>query len=449
MKIIDNLLNIIPLEFVNKNFMHEGDGIFLDIETTGLSRDKNEIYLIGTLFQDSTSSAEAHWRERFYFAESKEEEPLILQAFLDFLKERESPLFITFNGDRFDLPFLKKRIEFRLEGDNPEADGGPSSGLGPDQPEEGKLSLTPEADGGPSSGPLPDQPEEGKLSPAPEADGGPSPMQIFQRTGSLDIYQLIKPYRKVLGLKDMRQKTLEEFLGIHREDPYSGQELISVYHKYREERDISDFQKLYRHNLDDVEGMPKVLSVLSYLELFGGEHEYQVEGARIHRFRGLNGLEQEEIFLTFRLEESVPMHHLFHIVTDGTESLDSRVFLFVEKDMGKLRIPIFRGELKHYFPNYKDYYYLPDEDTAIHSSVAAFARAENRVRANASNCYTRASGRFLPQFSPFQVPEYRKSEKDKALFLKLDEKIAKDKSFWNQYLNHILQGMGQASRQKV
>ncbi len=253
----------------------------------------------------------------------------------------------------------------------------------------------------------------------------------------------------MLGLKDMRQKTLEEFLGIHREDPYTGEELISVYHKYTQERNPSDFKKLYQHNLDDVEGMPKILSVLPYLMLFSGEYQYEVESARIHRFRGLNGLEQEEIFLPFRLQEAVPRQHLFHRVTDGTESLDSRIFLYVEKDMGNLRIPVFYGEMKHYFPNYKDYYYLPEEDTAIHSSVALFVQTENRVKANASNCYTKACGRFLPQFSPLQVPEYQKSEKDKAIFLKLDEDIAKDKSFWNKYLNHLLRGMGEASQQKA
>ena len=51
----------------------------------------------------------------------------------------------------------------------------------------------------------------------------------FDSIISLDIYKKIKPYRKLLGLENMKQKSIERFLGVSREDKCSGGELIQVY----------------------------------------------------------------------------------------------------------------------------------------------------------------------------------------------------------------------------
>ena len=48
----------------------------------------------------------------------------------------------------------------------------------------------------------------------------------------MDIYKKIRPYRKLLGLESMKQKAIEQFLGISREDKYTGGQLIEVYRDY-------------------------------------------------------------------------------------------------------------------------------------------------------------------------------------------------------------------------
>ena len=73
---------------------------------------------------------------------------------------------------------------------------------------------------------------------------------------------------------------------------------------------------------------------------------------------------------------------------DITCSANSCYFIGSDNE-GKLRVPIYEEEMKYFYSNYKDYYYLPQEDIAIHKSVASFVDKEFRQQALASNCYTR------------------------------------------------------------
>ena len=68
-----------------------------------------------------------------------------------------------------------------------------------------------------------------------------------------------------------------------------------------------------------------------------------------------------------------------------------------EGSEGDLRIPLYEEEMKYFYSNYKNYYYLPEEDVAIHKSVASFVDKEHRVQATAGTCYTRKLATYLPQ----------------------------------------------------
>ena len=46
-----------------------------------------------------------------------------------------------------------------------------------------------------------------------------------------------------------------------------------------------------------------------------------------------------------------------------------------------MRVPLYEEEMKYFYSNYKNYYYLPDEDTAIHKSVASYVDKKYRVQA--------------------------------------------------------------------
>lgn len=71
-------------------------------------------------------------------------------------------------------------------------------------------------------------------------------------------------------------------------------------------------------------------------------------------------------------------------------------YLKGEGNQVQLLVYGFSGTLKYFFQDYKNYYYLPAEDQAIHKSVAAYMDKKNRWPAKASTCYIKKSGNFLP-----------------------------------------------------
>ena len=78
------------------------DILFIDIETTGLSPRNSEIYMIGLSYCENDS-----WRIVQLFAEGPAEEGHILKMFAKNFSGHSK--VINFNGDRFDLPFLKSK----------------------------------------------------------------------------------------------------------------------------------------------------------------------------------------------------------------------------------------------------------------------------------------------------------------------------------------------------
>ncbi len=77
-------------------------------------------------------------------------------------------------------------------------------------------------------------------------------------------------------------------------------------------------------------------------------------------------------------------------------TLSNGCYFSGEATEGILKVPVYEEEMKYFYSNYKDYYYLPAEDVALHKSVAAFVDKDHRVQAAAANCYTRKYAVYLP-----------------------------------------------------
>lgn len=169
---------------------------FFDIETTGLSA-KSQCYLIGFLFEE--------YGELFieqFFSENPNEEIEILKAFSERIERIET--LVSFNGDMFDIPFLKKRAR------------------------------------------------EKNL-----------PFEIPCK--SLDILKLIRPHKSELGVENLKLKTLEKYAGVIREDKYGGGELIPIYFRYVRERSEELRDILLLHNFEDIKNMLCLDKILSGL----------------------------------------------------------------------------------------------------------------------------------------------------------------------------------------
>ena len=280
-----------------------------------------------------TYYTDGSWHLLQWFADTREAETDILHEFFAFLKNYRT--VVHFNGDGFDIPYLLKRCE--------------------------QLGLT----------------------------------YDFSGVRSFDIYKRCKPYRKFLGLDSMKQKAIERFLGIFRQDKYSGGELIEVYKDYLMTHEDYLYDLLILHNAEDLEGMPAILPILNYPDYFERPFTYK---AAI-----LTGSQLELIF-TNECRLPVPVRQHLDPVT-----------VLAESHRLTFSIALYEGTLKHFYANYRDYYYLIYEDTAVHKSVGEYVDKGARIKATKKTCYTKKDGFFLPQFSPLWEPVLQKTRRIRSL----------------------------------
>ena len=104
-----------------------------------------------------------------------------------------------------------------------------------------------------------------------------------------------------------------------------------------------------------------------------------------------------------------------------TNNNDTIFFTYFSDDF-ELTIPvsIVSVSLRQFYPNYKDYYYFPAEDMAVHKSITEFAASGSKKKATAKTAYRNVSGRFIGIPSGFAKSE---SNKD-ASFYKTDYESA-------------------------
>lgn len=300
-----------------------------------------------------------------YFAEKKEEEADILSAFFALLENYDT--IITFNGIGFDIPYIKAKCE--------------------------SLSFE----------------------------------EPFSKKNYVDIFKIISSYKFLLKLPSYKQKSIEDFLGLIREDKFNGGELINVYKEYQKHPDEEALLLLKQHNYDDVLGMIDLLSVLSYPHFFEGG--YTISNLESNEFTSVDGSVKRELIFTLENDAAVPKrvsygYEDFYLVCNGKES--------------KLSIKLFDGELKFFYENYKEYYYLPAEDTAIHKSISSFVEKEHRKQATAATCYSKKSSLFLPQYETILEPVFKENLKDKKSYFELTADFIDSEATQYKYVAHIL-----------
>ena len=308
------------------------------------------------------------WHTIQWIAENYSEEAAVLDAFFSFAKPYE--YLIHFNGNNFDLPFLSQKCL--------------------------QLSL---------------------------------PYSFEGMTG-IDLYKRIRPYKFFLKLPNCKQKTLEQFLGIHREDVFSGGELIGIYHDYVKSPSEFAQKALFLHNADDIRGMLETLPMLAYYDLFNSSP--RAKKVQANSYRDLNGHSRKELLITLQLPTALPKQI--------SASAGGCYFYGVGRE-ASLKVPMYEEELKYFYSNYKDYYYLPAEDIALHKSVAGFVDKSHRIPATAANCYTRKYSSYLPQWELIFEPFFKRDYKSKELFFELTDEMKKDRDSFTAYASHVLSMM--------
>ncbi|MGN0432747.1 MAG: ribonuclease H-like domain-containing protein [Lachnospiraceae bacterium] len=252
----------------------------------------------------------------------------------------------------------------------------------------------------------------------------------FDHDTGIDLYKRISPYKFFLKLPNCKQKTIENYLGLNREDPFTGGELIATYHSYVKNPSAFARDALLLHNCEDLTGMISILPILAYYDIFNGE--IKAKKVQANYYTDYNGNRRQELLMTLSLPSDLPVP-LSSSVND--------CYFKGEGNTAILRIPIYEEELKYFYANYKDYYYLPTEDIALHKSVAQFVDKEHRVQATAATCYTRKQSLYLRQWELLFTPFFKRDYKSKELFFELTDELKRDRSAFTAYAKHVLEMM--------
>lgn len=252
----------------------------------------------------------------------------------------------------------------------------------------------------------------------------------FHSFEGIDLYKRIAPYKFFLNTPNCKQKTLEAFLGIDRRDMYNGGQLINIYHKYVKSPTEFNYQLLILHNGDDMTGMLQLTSLLAYYDLFNGK--LRAKKVQANTYQDIDGTERHVLIMKLEFPHALPRP--LSAISNGC------CFNGEEKE-GTLQVPIYYEEMKYFYSNYKDYYYLPTEDAAIHKSVASFVDKEHRVQAAAATCYTRKFSTYLPQWDVQVEPFFKRDYQSRELFFELTDERKKDRAFFSVYASYILHKM--------
>ncbi len=426
------------------------DVLFFDIETTGLSARSAGLYLIGVLTYTAAASiaeesntasssdeaqisavpsahraasaptssltaspdtsapeAAGHWTLLQYFCEDVADEPAVLQAFFELLRTKKT--LISYNGDGFDIPFLRHMLE--------------QYGL-------------------PYS---------------------------FDTVESFDLFKKFRPLKHLLGLPDLKLKSCEHFLGIDREDRFTGGELIEVYFEWQKTKAPALLDTLLLHNAEDIANFPNLLPLLRYRSL--PHSDFQL---RAHECLQDGGTPLVHLSFTLLSPMSPSAHapadndtrevtndrrlHCIDAGENGTrKATDDRRqhwpaltlprpmdlrgdfwALHAEGSAVELYVQLFEGERKLFFADFEHYYYLPAEDQVIHQSLAEFVDRSARRKACARNCYQRVSGCFLPECSEVYTPALRAEYRDKLRYAQYSDALFDDEAKAIAYLKSFL-----------
>lgn len=241
---------------------------------------------------------------------------------------------------------------------------------------------------------------------------------IFSHLTSIDIYKKLKVLKKLYPINSLRQKSLEKFIGLHREDIYNGGELISVYHHYVSSKDEEALKVLLLHNEEDVLGMLRILPLVNTTSILCESSD-------------LNSLEllDDCIIIRFTLKRAL----LKDIYLEN-----DKLILYTKKTLLVLEIKLYKGEAKYFIENYKDYYYLTLEDMAVHKSLAEFVDKSVKLKARKDTAYIRLDATFIPAYNADTLYQYKLNYKDKTSLINVADVNFSDTEFLLKYLRAVL-----------
>ncbi len=245
-----------------------------------------------------------------------------------------------------------------------------------------------------------------------------------------DLYSHFRPYKRLLPLSSLRQKAVEDLLAVKREDAMDGGALTYVYSEYmkckffRSPAMNQNLRLLLLHNKEDVWGLVRILPLALTLQ-------------NLHEAPSIDNVDLSNQALA--LTGSHPYPPPFPITLASHKKTRGVSLAWDASGHFSMAVPVHQGELKYFYQNYKDYYYLPLEDAVIHKSVASYVEPKYREKVGKKDCYVTKMGRYLPAYyNPCRLREFRQSYSDKAAYVELTDELLMDAAFWSRYAAAIV-----------
>ena len=314
------------------------------------------------------------WYVRQWLTENLSDEYYVLTDFLSFASSFRT--LVHFNGERFDIPYLQYKCEYY------------------------------------------------------ETDTDLSGFSSY------DLYRRARCARTLLGGCSLSQKSVEEMLGIRREDKLNGGLLIPVYYEYEKTGAPELEELLLLHNFDDMQGMLKILPVTAFGDLFDGGFTWE----SISESMGY-------LILEYHLAQALPVCAGVCLgfdkkgkLTVTEETSSPMVRIYAGDQLLQISIRILDGTGRLAMAPVSDYYYVPELDTVIHRDVAQYMDRSKLRKATAANCFVKKQGQFLPMlvedgFKSFCLGENRKEQYiDREAFTTWLESSPEEKQL---YLNNL------------
>ena len=346
--------------------------LYFDIETTGLSTLSSHITVIGTAFSDS----EGIHRKQFVCRKPTDEKK-VLQEFASYIKGFDT--LIHFNGRSFDIPYITSKCRFYQI------------------------------------------------------------RNTLYDMHEIDLYRMARQFSFLTRLKETKQKDVEKFFDFRRTDTISGSECVSAYMDYICRGSKEALEKLLLHNKEDLDGMIHIHSCLAG-PLCIAEGRFSLTG--------ISGNEQADPFvedavflnandpkklpsvssagpencLNITIETEDPFREPFSASYDAQIPEKGISFSFcAEGKKAVFSLKAFSGELRYYFEDYKDYYYLPEEGRAVHRSVGQFVDPAFREKAKKETAFEPVQAVFYPQCGSVIKPQFKISPDDRNGYFRLED----------------------------
>ncbi len=221
----------------------------------------------------------------------------------------------------------------------------------------------------------------------------------------IDMYLASTKAKCILTLPNFKQKTLEAFLGLNRDDKYDGGQLIPVYKKYAADGDIISKELILLHNLEDVKGMIHCLDIFAYID-----------------------------FLTSDFSDINISPANKEIIIDAKSTISLKMPINKKREYGMyiikgnhihLCLNTYTGSLSTWLEDYKNYYYLISEDIIVPKVIGSSIDKENRKNATKADCKVSKDSTYLQlpdkMVIPTSIKIFKSDYKSSQQYIDIDD----------------------------